>query len=229
MRARSARGFVALAVFAVVIMTTAGIADAAPANQQQPVPVTSGDVDLGGFEILPPIVLPAPLPLVLTDLHFTAKAKWSGDLTTNVTWDSDDVRQGKDLDVGRTATPSGKIDVSWQIASDEKLTQIVSRGTATAADAFAGDERGDPRARAAVEAWIDYLAIGLANLVTVLTPDRIVLGGGVAAASTRIIDPLRERLAAHVRLTDPDHVQIVCAALGTRAGAIGAALRGLDA
>ena len=86
-----------------------------------------------------------------------------------------------------------------------------------------------PRARAAVEAWIDYLAIGLANLVTVLTPDRIVLGGGVAAASTRIIEPLRERLAAHVHLTDPDHVQIVCAALGTRAGAIGAALRGLDA
>ena len=101
-------------------------------------------------------------------------------------------------------------------------------GTATAADAFAADERGDPRARAAVEAWIDYLAIGLANLVTVLTPDRIVLGGGVAAASTRIVEPLRERLAAHVHLTDPEHVKIVCAALGTRAGAIGAALRGLD-
>ena len=31
-------------------------------------------------------------------------------------------------------------------------------------------------------AWIDYLAIGLANLVTVLTPERIVLGGGVASA-----------------------------------------------
>ena len=56
-------------------------------------------------------------------------------------------------------------------------------GTATAADAFAADERGDPRAHAAVEAWIDHLAIGLANLVTVLTPDRIVLGGGVAAAA----------------------------------------------
>jgi glucokinase len=102
-------------------------------------------------------------------------------------------------------------------------------GVATAAEAFAADERGEPRARAAVEAWIDYLAIGLANLVTVLTPDRIVLGGGVATASGRIVAPLRERLAAHVHLTDPDHVQIVCAALGVRAGAIGAALRGRDA
>jgi glucokinase len=102
-------------------------------------------------------------------------------------------------------------------------------GTATAADAFAADERGDPRAHAAIEAWIDHLAIGLANLVTVLTPDRIVLGGGVANARARIIGPLRERLAAHVHLTDPSHVQLVYAALGGRAGAIGAALRGLDA
>jgi glucokinase len=101
-------------------------------------------------------------------------------------------------------------------------------GTATAAEAFAADERGDPRAHAAVERWIDYLAIGLANVVTVLTPDRIVLGGGVASAAARIITPLRERLAAHVHLTDPNHVEIVHAALGVRAGAIGAALRGLE-
>jgi glucokinase len=102
-------------------------------------------------------------------------------------------------------------------------------GTATAAEAFAADERGEARARAAVEAWIDYLAIGLANLVTVLTPDRIVLGGGVAAAAARIITPLRDGLRAHVHLTDPDQVEIVRAALGVRAGAIGAALRGLEA
>jgi glucokinase len=101
-------------------------------------------------------------------------------------------------------------------------------GTATAAQAFAADERGDARAHAAVEQWIDYLAIGLANVVTVLTPDRIVLGGGVASAAARIIAPLRQRLAAHVHLTDPNHVEIVHAALGVRAGAIGAALRGLE-
>ena len=65
--------------------------------------------------------------------------------------------------------------------------------------------------------------------MTVLTPDRIVLGGGVANARARIVAPLRERLAAHVHLTDPEHVQLVYAALGGRAGAIGAALRGLDA
>ena len=101
-------------------------------------------------------------------------------------------------------------------------------GTATAAEAFAADERGDPRAHAAVEQWIDHLAIGLANLVTVLTPERIVLGGGVATAAARILEPLRDRLGHHVHLTDPNRVEIVHAALGVRAGAIGAALRGLD-
>ena len=74
-------------------------------------------------------------------------------------------------------------------------------GTATAADAFAADERGDPRAHAAVEAWIDYLAIGLANVVTTLTPERIVLGGGVASAAARIIVPLA-RSPAHPRAPD---------------------------
>ena len=70
-------------------------------------------------------------------------------------------------------------------------------GTATAADAFAADQRGDPRAHAAVEAWIDYLAIGLANVVTMLTPDRIVLGGGVPrrrrASSRRCASASRAR------------------------------------
>jgi glucokinase len=79
-----------------------------------------------------------------------------------------------------------------------------------------------------VEQWIDYLAIGLANIVTTLTPERIVLGGGVASAAARIIVPLRDRLRTHVHLTDPERVEIVYAALGVRAGAIGAALRGLE-
>ena len=90
-------------------------AAAAPASNSQAVPVASGQVDLGGFQILPPIPLPAPLPIVLTDLTFTANATWSGDITTNVGWDSDNVRQGADLDIGRSAPlTSGSVSVAWQ-------------------------------------------------------------------------------------------------------------------
>ncbi len=77
--------------------------------------MASDQIDPGGFKTLIPIVLPAPLPLVLTNLVFTADAKWSGDITTNVGWDSDNVRQGADLDISRSAPlTSGKIKVTWQ-------------------------------------------------------------------------------------------------------------------
>ena len=103
-------------------------------------------------------------------------------------------------------------------------------GTATAADAFArGRARRSARARG--RRGLDRLPRDRSR------EPRDACSRPTASCSAeasprrrpRIIDPLRERLAAHVHLTDPDHVQIVCAALGTRAGAIGAALRGLDA
>ena len=41
---------------------------------------------------------------------------------------------------------------------------------------------GDPRAGAAVQAVVGRLAVGIANMVTVLWPERVVVGGGLAAA-----------------------------------------------
>jgi len=116
LRRRSRETLLALAVVALAaVAVTTGPAVAAPASNTQAVPVASGDVDLGGFKILVPVPLPLPLPILLTNLTFTAKATWSGDLTTNVGWDSDNVRQGADLGVDRSAPlTSGKINVTWQ-------------------------------------------------------------------------------------------------------------------
>ena len=108
---------VVLAAGLAAVVLAAVPAAAAPTSNSQAVPVASGPVDLGGFQLLPPIVLPAPLPIVLTDITVTASATWSGGLTTNVGWDTDKVRQGADLDVSRSAPlPSGEIDVTWQVA-----------------------------------------------------------------------------------------------------------------
>lgn len=115
-RLRRRETFLAVAAAAVAAAAlAASSATAAPTSNSQVVPVASGSVDLGGFAILPPIPLPVPLPIVLTDLTFTAHATWSGNLTTNVGWDTDDVRQGADLAVDRSSPlTSGKIDVTWQ-------------------------------------------------------------------------------------------------------------------
>jgi glucokinase len=89
---------------------------------------------------------------------------------------------------------------------------------------FAAAAAGDQRAAAAVEAVAGRLAAGIANMVTVLWPERVVIGGGVAAAGEQLLGPLRRAVAAAAPLVDPDAYEIVPAALGPSAGAIGAAL-----
>jgi len=89
---------------------------------------------------------------------------------------------------------------------------------------FAAAAAGDERAAAAVRSVVGRLAVGIANLVTVLWPERVVVGGGVAAAGAGLFGPLRAAVAASAPLVDPDAYEIVPAALGPAAGAIGAAL-----
>ena len=73
-----------------------------------------------------------------------------------------------------------------------------------------------------------YLGIGIANMVVVLSPDRVVIGGGVAAAGDLLFEPIRAELRRRVRTTDLDEVEVVPAELGTLAGAIGAAIHGAE-
>jgi glucokinase len=91
-------------------------------------------------------------------------------------------------------------------------------------EAFAAAAAGDARAAEAVRSVVGRLAVGIANLVTVLWPERVVVGGGVAAAGEGLFGPLRAAVAASAPLVDPDAYEIVPAALGRFAGAIGAAL-----
>ena len=65
-------------------------------------------------------------------------------------------------------------------------------------------------------------------MITVFTPDKVVIGGGVAAAADLLLDPIRDELRRRVRTTSLDEVEIVTAELGTWAGAIGAAIHGAE-
>ena len=99
-------------------------------------------------------------------------------------------------------------------------------GTATAEQAVAAAQAGDERALAGLAEIGRWLGIGIANLIVVLTPDRVVLGGGVAAAGDLLIGPIRDELRRRVHVTDLGAVEIVTAELGTWAGAIGAGVHG---
>jgi glucokinase len=97
-------------------------------------------------------------------------------------------------------------------------------GQASPEAVFRAAAAGDERAAAAVRAVVGHLAVGIANLVTVLWPERVVIGGGVAAAGEQLLGPLRRAVADASPLVDPASWEIVPAALGPGAGAIGAAL-----
>ena len=101
-------------------------------------------------------------------------------------------------------------------------------GTATAEEAVLRAQAGDQRARDGLAEVGRYLGIGIANMITVITPEKVVIGGGVAAAGDVLFDPIRAEVARRVTTTSLDEVDIVPAELGTWAGAIGAAIHGAE-
>jgi glucokinase len=87
-------------------------------------------------------------------------------------------------------------------------------------------EAGDPHADAVWNEALDALARALAWVASVLAPEAVVIGGGLSRAGAALFEPLEERTRA--RLTFQRMPRLVPAALGDRAGCIGAALLALE-
>ncbi len=73
------------------------------------------------------------------------------------------------------------------------------------------------------------IGVALANVVWVLNPDTIVIGGGVAKAGDLLLDPIRKTLAERTMKVFHENLRVVAAALGNDAGIIGNACLVLDA
>lgn len=68
-----------------------------------------------------------------------------------------------------------------------------------------------------------WIGIGLANIVTILSPDVIALGGGVMASADLFLETAREIVRTRCGLVPHDKVNITTATLGRDAALIGAA------
>ena len=102
-------------------------------------------------------------------------------------------------------------------------------GTATAEEAVERARHGDAAALEGLRRIGRYLGIGIGNMIVVISPDRVVIGGGIAAAGDLLLDEARAEIRRRVLTTSVDEVEIVTAELGTWAGAIGAAVHGAEA
>jgi predicted NBD/HSP70 family sugar kinase len=91
------------------------------------------------------------------------------------------------------------------------------------AEVLADAARGEPIARAAVETIGHWLGVGLALLVNIFNPERIVLGGFFSDLYASVEAIVREQVQARAFLPARDLVSIVPATLGADTALLGAA------
>ena len=83
--------------------------------------------------------------------------------------------------------------------------------------------QGDAQAKKVIAQAGHHLGLALANLVDILNPQMIVIGGGVAGAGNLLLAPARETLRRWAQPLAARQVRIRRSGLGSRAGLVGAA------
>lgn len=113
---------------------------------------------------------------------------------------------------------------------DSILAKMVRKeGKIGGRTAFDAADAGCPYARRLIAAYIEDCAEGIANVINGLFPEMVILGGGVSRQGESFRAET-ERLC-HEKCLHPQGLaktRVVLAALGTKAGMIGAGLHALD-
>lgn len=104
----------------------------------------------------------------------------------------------------------------------EDISQVTSETVHKAAC------QGDPFSLKIWEETGIFLGIGIANIVTILNPQRIILGGRVSRAMEFFLPALKRELNRRARMVPPDSTEIVPAGLGKEAGMVGAAALAME-
>lgn len=108
---------------------------------------------------------------------------------------------------------------------ESKMVGIIAKyGSASAITAFDAARQNDTVAKQLVEEYIDYVALGMINLIQILHPEVIIVGGGVSNEGNDFIQPLNAKVNKFIIDNKMfPQVEIKKAILGNTAGMIGAA------
>ena len=89
--------------------------------------------------------------------------------------------------------------------------------------------KGDVSATEVVDQYIRYLAEGIADIINIIRPQAVLLGGGVSAEKETLTEPLMRRVNERI-LGGGKYaaVEIAVAELGNDAGLYGAAKLAMD-
>jgi len=120
--------------------------------------------------------------------------------------------------LARDAAEGGQLDAAVALAGGDPEAVRGEHVTTSA-------RAGDAESLAVLGSFAHWIALGLGNLVNVLDPSVIVIGGGLVEAADLLLPEVRTRFVGLVMARERrPAVSIVPAQLGERAGAIGAAL-----
>jgi len=92
---------------------------------------------------------------------------------------------------------------------------------------FNAQRKGDTAATQVVNDFVNYLAIGIANIINVFQPAVVCVGGGISGEGDALLNPLRERLKYTSFGTKDSRTKVEVAKFRNDAGIIGAAILGL--
>lgn len=116
--------------------------------------------------------------------------------------------------------------VSSASAITRRYNQLSGKSLPRAGDVVALALGGDAQALEVWNSALDGLAVALANVVALLGPEAIVLGGGLSAAGAQFFDEVTKRM--NLRLSFHRRPYILPAAFGADAGVVGAAIQARD-
>ena len=112
----------------------------------------------------------------------------------------------------------------WERYASGSALKMLSGGI-DGKEVFEKFHTGDEKAVEVVNTFATWIAEGLASLTNICDPEVIVIGGGVIESFASRIDVLEEKFSASLYSSEMrPHPRLAPAALGERAGAIGAAL-----
>lgn len=115
-----------------------------------------------------------------------------------------------------TASATGIIRAAKQFPPFKEMEKV------TAKDVYDAAAAGDENARAVVKEAADALGYAAAVVSCIVNPEVILLGGGVSAAGSALLDPVEASFKVNV-LDACSHVRFAQAQLGNNAGIFGGA------
>ncbi|WDV44658.1 ROK family protein [Clostridiaceae bacterium M8S5] len=85
-------------------------------------------------------------------------------------------------------------------------------------------KKGDKLAQKSVNRLVKYLAMGIQNIICILDPQVIAIGGGISGAGDYLLDMVKKEIGKDKNYSDMPIAEIKLSQSGNQAGIIGAAM-----